>query len=413
MVTQTTQRIGLAALAAALLAASPALAGDESSIETRMKGSKAKGSVSLEMSSDDVSSEASLRLRAEKLPKKKNFVLEADGEDLMTVRSDKKGRLRRTYDLIDGELGPGFDPRGKRLSLRRDEREYLSCEMWGDDDESSSKVKESVDLTPTDAAGEGEAEARFERSEKGRTRFEVKLEDVPLGDYQVLVDGVAVGTITVVEEEDDDDHGEDYGDDDSPDDGYGEGKIRFSSDPKGSDLLLTFDPRGKTISVVPAGTEVVWFQAVMAASIPGVTECDEYETEIALVGVAPAEGEAELEIEDECKAELEVVAEGLAPGSYELRVAGVAQIVFEPSAEGRAKVELSSREEHDDDDGDHDGDDDGDDGDDDGDDDGEYGEHDDDDGEYEARLLADPRGALVEIVSLADGSVVLSGSFPQ
>ena len=66
-----------------------------------------------------------------------------------------------------------------------------------------------------------------------RTKFSVEIEDVPVGDYDLFVDGVLVAIITVV------------------DDGAGgtEGEVEFRSPIDDEELLLDFDPRDKLIEI--------------------------------------------------------------------------------------------------------------------------------------------------------------------
>jgi len=83
-----------------------------------------------------------------------------------------------------------------------------------------------------------EGEAEFEQDDD-EDEFEVKIESVPAGSYSLLVDSVMRGTIVM---------------------GSGkkaEGKIKFSTDPEGSELLLDFEVKGKLIEVQSAGVTVL------------------------------------------------------------------------------------------------------------------------------------------------------------
>lgn len=84
-----------------------------------------------------------------------------------------------------------------------------------------------------------EGEAEFEQKDDNEDEFEVKIESVPVGSYTLLVDNVVRGTIVV-------------------DDGLDpEGKIKFSTDPGGSEQLLDFSVPGKLIEVQSAGSTVL------------------------------------------------------------------------------------------------------------------------------------------------------------
>ncbi len=68
--------------------------------------------------------------------------------------------------------------------------------------------------------------------EMTEVEFEVEIEDLPLGNYGLFVDGALVGTITVENDE-----------------GGAEGEIEFSFPEEAGNSILDFDPRGKLIEV--------------------------------------------------------------------------------------------------------------------------------------------------------------------
>ena len=84
----------------------------------------------------------------------------------------------------------------------------------------------------------GSGHADYE-SRPSRIEFEVEIEDVPVGDYTLLVDGVDRGNITVVD----------------TDDGT-EGEVEYSSPQDDDDRLLDFDPFGALIEVAEGGSIV-------------------------------------------------------------------------------------------------------------------------------------------------------------
>ncbi len=81
----------------------------------------------------------------------------------------------------------------------------------------------------------GSGDADYEE-EDGERDFSVEIEDVPVGDYRLTIDGIDRGTISVIETED-----------------GTEGEIDFD-DPQDENLLLDFDPLGATIEIFDGQT---------------------------------------------------------------------------------------------------------------------------------------------------------------
>lgn len=81
----------------------------------------------------------------------------------------------------------------------------------------------------------GSGDARY-RERDGRAEFDIEIEDVPVGSYDFRVDGLSRGTIEVM----------------ALPDGQVEGELEFSNPTDDNDLLLTFDPRGKELTVLEA-----------------------------------------------------------------------------------------------------------------------------------------------------------------
>ena len=174
--------------------------------------------------------------------------------DSLKVNSKGKATLRHK-SVLNPKKGPvvplPYDPRGGQISIESHGTPLLEGEIPETPEENEAHVEIESDLTNLGVVS-GEAEAEFETS-SGRMQFEVELEDAPTGAYDLLVDGVNVGTIHVgidgegkiefdsMPSVNDDDQGDD--DEQGDDDDQGE-----------LDLLLTFDPRGKTIAIEQNGT---------------------------------------------------------------------------------------------------------------------------------------------------------------
>jgi hypothetical protein len=227
--------------------------------------------------------------------------------------------------------------------------------------------------------------------ESDHSEFSVEIEDVPVGDYELYVDGELRAIITVV------------------DDGAGgtEGEVEFRSPLDDDDeLLLDFDPRDKLIEITMDGQ--VYFSGLFdGTSTPdddgdddagdddrnnddgsnedpssvGAPEFGDMETKIELsnTGVNSAiSGDAELK-QDPDKVEFEVEIEDTAPGIYELWLGGdfladIEVIDFGFETEGEVEFRFPQENDH-------------------------------------LLLNFDPRGQLIEIIK--DGDVLLNGMFPQ
>src|SRR5262245_41053206 len=88
-----------------------------------------------------------------------------------------------------------YDPRGGTISIATAGRQILEGEIPETPEESAEHIEIEADLTNLGVVT-GTAEASFE-SRSGRMQFEVEVEGVPTGDYDLLVDAVNVGAIHV------------------------------------------------------------------------------------------------------------------------------------------------------------------------------------------------------------------------
>ncbi len=102
---------------------------------------------------------------------------------------------------------------------------------------SGKKVKLVLVTTGADANASGKASLALKQASVGQ--FEIQVRKLaPKATFEVIVDGVHVGDLVT--------------------NGGGGGKIRFRSRPRGNDLSLGFDPRGKSIVVRDAdGNDVL------------------------------------------------------------------------------------------------------------------------------------------------------------
>lgn len=190
-----------------------------------------------------------------------------------------------------------------------------------------------IDLAPTGVIPDASGSAEFELT-PGRGEFEVEIENVPAGDYELQVGGESRGMITVVD--------------------GGEGEIEFRSPATPGDELLDFDPRDQIIDILLDGDVVLTALAPEQGDFPGngpppfdtpATGSLEIEIELNNEGVYP-EGSASAEFEiTGPRVEFEVEVEDIPAGTYPLFVGGINEgdIVVTEDEDGETDGEISFR----------------------------------------------------------------------
>lgn len=159
--------------------------------------------------------------------------------DTITVNQDGEGKVtyRSRVHPRHGTSTPlPYDPRGGVLEIQSVGVAVLSASIPFTAAEAQQKLTIHTDLTNMGIQPGATAGATL-TSRFGRIQFEVEVDDALPGTYDLAVDGVTMAQITV--------------------DATGSGQVRFDSRPStdedgddGLDQLLTFDPRGKTLTIV-------------------------------------------------------------------------------------------------------------------------------------------------------------------
>ncbi|GAB4549986.1 MAG: hypothetical protein Tsb0013_11560 [Phycisphaerales bacterium] len=207
----------------------------------------------------DQPSRAQCRIKFKSNPSKAQFEIDAkrlmdgtytvmvDGQPVATVET-RRGRFKERFDTKPrgNKRLLTFDPSGATIELMRGDTLAFTTELMGeglgDGVDPLGELVAPLTNTGVDLDGSGEAEYRVRPDE---AEFEVEIEDVPVGTYDLLLDGLKVGEIEVV---------------DTPD--GTEGEIEFSTDTDDLDELpLDFDPIGRTIQVV-GSDGLVYFSLV-------------------------------------------------------------------------------------------------------------------------------------------------------
>jgi hypothetical protein len=144
------------------------------------------------------------------------------------------------------------------------------------------------------------------REKQGVIDFDVEIEDLPSGTYDLFVDMLDRGDIVV---------------------SGGEGEIEFSDggdDP--DELPLTFDPYGALVEVKQGATVILTGSAIGGGGGGGGNVCSDEELRLDLENVGPdgdAKGDARHRVLDDCDRDFRVEIEDLPDGSYDLFVGGI------------------------------------------------------------------------------------------
>jgi len=242
--------------------------------------------------------------------------MQAFGSVTLTFEDCNSGSV--TWESDDPQFGWG------QMNIQRLTKSAgVSCSASLADNRSGDEpvLDFKVALLNDSAYRDAEAKAEYE-SRPGRVEFEVEIEDVPAGDYQLLVDGIERGIIRVEQDED-----------------GTEGYIEFSSPRDDDDFSLDFEPLGKLIEITDGTT--LLFSGILDPELGPDAGSDEdlagpsldfgqYDIEIDFdsTGLDPdADGDLSLDIYPN-RVEFEVEVEDLAVGTYTLSV-GESDFEFE------------------------------------------------------------------------------------
>jgi hypothetical protein len=187
----------------------------------------------------------------------------AVGDYTLVIAGTVRGiiRARSTASGVAGEIEfdskvePGhrplnFDPRGQLIEITSAAGAFFS-HLLGSGSATGGggtavPFEISVPLLSTGADANASAKAELKRKVTGELSFEVEVEDVNVGAYELVVGGTARGTLNVVA------------------DGNGtRGRIEFETEPGAGKLLLDFAVAGETIGIRQAAT--VFFERVFPA----------------------------------------------------------------------------------------------------------------------------------------------------
>lgn len=229
----------------------------------------------------------------------------------ITVGNLGKGEIKFDTNADDSdELPLDFDPRGATIELRQGADTWFSG-TTENQAACTPEIREAEIPRTADGtvlAPNGQATAQLKTQADCDRNFEVELEDVPVGVYELWVGGVKRGDITVV----------DIGA------GRTKGEIEFEAEDDDADELpLDFDVLGQSIEIKQGATTL--FQEPSFAPTAVSAACPFEETQMSLANVGPdadAKGTARLRTQEDCDKNFRVEVENLADGTYDLLMGG-------------------------------------------------------------------------------------------
>jgi len=164
-----------------------------------------------------------------------------------------EGELEFRFPAEPGKLPLDFDPRGQLIEVSdasglvfsvnfpnpggSDDDDSDEDDGSGDDQGNSEPGEIQVSLNNAGVFPEASGDARYRIDDDGDREFDIEIEDLPAGGYDLIIGGVARGTIAV----------------EATDDGN-EGEIEFGNPADLDELALDFDPRGELIEIFDRGT---------------------------------------------------------------------------------------------------------------------------------------------------------------
>lgn len=296
-----------AAALAIAVGSTPALAKDSAKIKGSLQNTGVEAAASGSIKAGFKLNRSQLELKMRSLTPSASYTVRVGGLDKAAFQADAGGsaKLKFRGPSASGSALPlDFDPRGQELTIAGTGGDVLRAVVSGQDQTAGIAADERVSLTATELAPGGEGAARYRSRGDGRASFEVEIEGVAAGTYDLFVDGTARGTIAVST--------------------LGSGQVEFEAPAEDGHLALDFDPRGLQIDVSQNGS--VFFTGLMRADAQGLTVCTYSETSVVVpsTGADPdGAAKARLRTRDDCRRSFKVEAEDIPVGSYDVAVAGV------------------------------------------------------------------------------------------
>ena len=168
----------------------------------------------------------------------------------VSTTSGVVGEIEFDSKVEPGHLALNFDPRGQLVEISSAAGKFFSHILGSGSAAGSGGTVVPFDISlpliSTGADANASAKAGLKRKVTGELSFEVEVEDVNAGAYDLVVGGMVRGTLTVVA------------------DGNGtRGKVEFDTEPGAGKLPLTFTVAGQIIVIRQGAT--VFFERTFPA----------------------------------------------------------------------------------------------------------------------------------------------------
>ena len=243
-----------------------------------------------------------------------------DGDESSdSLDGDLDGDNRMNNGALDDDTdGDGIlnadddDADGDGVDNRDDDDDDNDGDTDEDDEDHHDEDDEheiAADLIPTANAAPGSSsEVHIRRMSTGKIKFEVETRDFDLGTYEIIVDSINIGSITIT-------------------DSSILTEVHFetnANDP--GEILLTIDPAGRPVSLVK--DSLTYFAGTVPNTPPAPTNSGSTSTRSVTLTRAPgvsseAKAKAELRIDSSGASKLEIEIESIPAGTYDIVVSNV------------------------------------------------------------------------------------------
>ena len=258
-----------------------------------------------------------------------NLLVEGENKgqiNVINVTGGTEGEIEFRDPVEPGKILLNFDPRDKLIEVSQSGEVYLSSTIDGTGNNGGTSPNAppfgnseiGVILDNLGVFPAGKAKAKIEQR-SDRVDFDVELEDIPLGFYDVFISGQIVGIVEVIQLAND----------------VNEGELEFRNPVEPGKELLDFNPLGQLIEIVQDG--VVLFSTVFQEGGNGQSNPPNTPLELLVdfdnSGVdTDANGKVDYEVRTD-RRDLKIEIEDLDDGVYELFIANnmVASINVENS----------------------------------------------------------------------------------
>ncbi len=250
------------------------------------------------------------------------------------ARGRVRGEIEFDTDADEAtELPLGFDPLGESIEIFAGANLAFSIDALtpgAGTPDSCTQEDDSRLLVANALQPSASGRARLRVRDDCRTRFNVEIEDVVAGSYDVVIGGVLRATLVAAFDAVKD---------------QVRAEVEFGDDDPGSPPL-DFDPHGQSVAIEQLGVTVLTgsFDLTPGGDAPTCVD-DRTVTALLNQGVdASAHAEARLRTRDDCRKTFTVEIEDVAAGSYSVLVDGSVHATIVVDATGRGEVELDTND---------------------------------------------------------------------